>query len=89
VYQVEYGREARAQADSLPAAGRHALAEAIEQLGEDPWSGQRLPSYPPEFRGWSFGTWGLAVYLIRERQTTVTVLDLLWAGPTPRSDRGS
>jgi hypothetical protein len=89
VYQVEYGREARAQADGLPPAGRQALADAIEQLGRDPWSGQRLPSYPPEFRMQSFGDWGLVVYLIRERQATVVLLDLIWAGPDPGSDRGS
>jgi hypothetical protein len=89
VYQVEYGREARVQADSLPPAGRQALATAIEQLGRNPWSAQRLPSYPPEFRTRSFGDWGLVVYLIRERQATVVLLDLIWAGPDPRSDRGS
>jgi hypothetical protein len=89
VYQVEYGREARAQANSLPPAGQQALAAAIEQLGRDPWAAQRLPSYPPEFRTLPFGDWGLVVYLIRERQATVVLLDLIWAGPDPRSDRGS
>jgi hypothetical protein len=89
VYQVEYGREARVQADSLPPVGQQALAAAIEQLGRDPWAAQRLPSYPPEFRTRSFGEWGLVVYLIRERQATVVLLDLIWAGPDPRSDRGS
>jgi hypothetical protein len=89
VYQVEYGREARAQAGSLPPAGKRALADAIEQLGRDPWAAQRLRSYPPEFRARSFGAWGLVVYLIRERQATVVVLDLIWAGPDTRSDRGS
>jgi hypothetical protein len=89
VYQVEYGREARAQAESLPPAGRQALAAAIEQLARDPWAAQRLPSYPPEFRTWSFGEGGLVVYLIRERQATVVLLDLIWAGPDPGSDGGS
>jgi hypothetical protein len=89
VYQVEYGRDARAQADSLPPAGKRALADTIEQLPGDPWSAQRLPSYPPEFRTRSFGDWGLVVYLIRERQATVVLLDLIWAGPDPRRDRDS
>jgi hypothetical protein len=89
VYQVEYGRDARAQADSLPSAGQQALADAIEQLGRDPWSAQRLPSYPPEFRTRSFDDGGLVVYLIRERQATVVLLDLIWAGPDHRSDGGS
>jgi hypothetical protein len=89
VYQVKYGREARAQADSLSPVGQQALAAAIEQLGRDPWAAQRLPSYPPEFRTRSFGEWGLVVYLIRERQATVVLLDLIWAGPDPGRDRGS
>jgi hypothetical protein len=89
VYQVEYGRGARVQAKSLPPVGRQALADAIEELSGDPWSGQWLPSYPPEFRTRSFGDWGLVVYLIRERQATVVLLDLIWAGPDPRRDRGS
>jgi hypothetical protein len=89
VYQVEYGREARALANSLPPAGKRALADAIDQLGGDPWAGQRLPSYPPEFRTRTFGDWGLVVYLIRERQATVVLLDLIWAGPDPGSDGGS
>ena len=89
MYQVEYGREAQAQANSLPPAGQQALAAAIEQLGRDPWAAQRLPSYPPEFRTRSFGDWGLIIYLIRERQATVVLLDLIWAGPDPGGDRGS
>ena len=89
MYQVEYGREARAQANSLPPAGRQALADAIKQIGRDPWAAQRLPRYPPEFRSRSFGDWGLVVYLIRERQARVVLLDLIWAGPDPGSERGS
>jgi hypothetical protein len=82
VYEVEYGRDAQAQVDSLPPAGQQALAGVIEQLGRAPWAAQRLPSYPPEFRTRSFGDWGLVVYLIRERQARVVLLDLIWAGPT-------
>lgn len=81
MYQVEYSWAARAQADSLRPAGRRALADAIERLGRDPWHGQRVPGYPPEFRTWPFGDGGLVVYLIRERQVTVVLLDLIWAGP--------
>ena len=88
MYQVEYGREPWAQAATFPPAGRQALANAIEQLSRDPWSGQELPGYPPEFRTWSFAGWGLVVYLVRERHATVVLLDLLWAGPSPRSGRG-
>jgi hypothetical protein len=32
-------------------------------------------------RTWAFGEWGLAFYLVRERQSTVVLLDLVWAAP--------
>jgi uncharacterized protein DUF6247 len=48
-----------------------------------------IRSYPPEFGTQPFGDWGLIVYLIRERQATVVLLDLIWAGSDPRRDRGS
>lgn len=81
MYQVEYSWAARAQADSLPPAGRRALADAIERLRPGPWQGQRVPGYPPEFRIWPVGDAGLVVYLIREPQATIVLLDLIWAGP--------
>jgi hypothetical protein len=81
VYRVTYSRQARAQAANLPPAGKRALAEAVEQLGRDPLVGQRASGYPPEFRTWAFGEWGLAFCLVRERQGTVVLLDLVWAGP--------
>jgi hypothetical protein len=81
VYRVEYSRQARAQADSLVPAGKRALAEAVEQLGRDPWLGQRAPRYAPEFHTWAFGEWGLVFYLIRERRGTILLLDIIWAGP--------
>ncbi len=79
MYPIEYSWAARAQADSLPVAGKRALAEAIEQLRRDPWQGHRVPGYPPEFRTWSFGDWGLVVDVIHERR--IIVLDIIWAGP--------
>jgi hypothetical protein len=81
VYRVDYSRQARAQAASLPSAGKRALVEAIEQLGRDPWLGQRAPGYLPEFHTWAFGELGLVFYLIRERRGTIVLLDLIWAGP--------
>jgi mRNA-degrading endonuclease RelE of RelBE toxin-antitoxin system len=81
VYRVTYSRQARAQAASLPPAGRRALAEAVEQLGSDPSLGQRAPGYLPEFHTLPFGEWGLVFYLVRERHGTVVLLDLVWAGP--------
>jgi len=81
VYGVEYSRQARAQADGLLPAAKRALAEAIEQLGHDPWLGQRALGYLPEFHTWAFGEWGLVFYLIRDRRSTVLLLDIIWAGP--------
>ena len=81
MYRVSYSRQARAQAANLPPAGRRALATAVAHLGRDPGLGQRAPGYPPEFGTWAFGEWGLAFYLVRERQSTVVLLDLVWAGP--------
>jgi mRNA-degrading endonuclease RelE of RelBE toxin-antitoxin system len=81
VYQVELSREAQEQANQLPPDGRRALADMIEQLQRDPWQGAPYrPGYPPEYRMLRFGEWGMAVYVIRERALTVTLLDLLWAG---------
>jgi plasmid stabilization system protein ParE len=81
VYRVTYSRQARAQAAGLSPAGKRALAEAVEQLGRAPALGQRAPGYPPEFRTWAFGEWGLAFYLVRERHGMIVLLDLIWAGP--------
>jgi hypothetical protein len=81
VYGVAYSREAREQAVSLPPDGRHALADAVEQLRADPWQGLPYrPDYPPEYRMLAFGGWGVVVYVIGERITTVTLLELTWAG---------
>jgi hypothetical protein len=81
VYRVTYSEQARAQAANLPPAGRRALAGAVEELGRYPSLGQQAPGYPPEFRTWAFGQWGLAFYLVWERQGTFVLLDLVWAGP--------
>ena len=45
-----------------------------------PLGGPSAPELPAEFRTLAFGDWGLVVYLIRERQATVVLLDLIWAG---------
>ncbi len=81
MYRVESSRQARAQADSLPPAGRRALADAVEQLRRDPWVGQRAPGDLPEFHTVPFGEWGLVFYLVRERHGIVLLLDIIWAGP--------
>ena len=76
------------QADSIPrpAKGRSPTRSSRSAVT---WSTQRLPSFPPEFRTRSFGDWGLAVYLIRERHSIVVLPDLMWPGLDPGRDGGS
>jgi hypothetical protein len=59
VYRVVYSRQARAQADGLPSAGRRALAEAVEELGRDPSLGQRAQGTYPSSAPWRLagGAW--------------------------------
>jgi plasmid stabilization system protein ParE len=81
VYRVEYSPQAQEHAAQLPPGARAALADAVEQLGADPWQGAPYrPGYPPEYRMLPFGGWGIAVYVIAERAATVTLLELTWAG---------
>jgi hypothetical protein len=80
VYQVEYAPGVQAQLATFPPAARRLLEEAIEQLRRDPWQGQRYRDHPPEFRTWTFGRWGLVVYVIHERRATLVLLDTTWAG---------
>jgi hypothetical protein len=46
----------------------------IPRLGRPP------PGYLPEFCTWAFGAWGLAFYLVWERQGTVVLLNLIRVG---------
>jgi mRNA-degrading endonuclease RelE of RelBE toxin-antitoxin system len=81
VYRVEFSPQARQHAAQLPPAARVALADAVEQLQGDPWQGAPYrPGYPPEYRLLQFGGWGIVVYVIGQRATTVTLLELTWAG---------
>jgi hypothetical protein len=58
------------------------MDEMIERLGSDPWQGSRYRAgYPPEYRMFSFGEWGLVVYVVHERRRVLVLLDVLWAGP--------
>jgi hypothetical protein len=82
MWEFEYTREARAQRATLPVAGRRALDEVLEWLGNDPTQGPRYRAgYPAEYRMLSFGEGGLVVYLVHERRRVVVLLDIVWAGP--------
>jgi plasmid stabilization system protein ParE len=78
-YEVAFDDQADRQRRELPRAARAELADALEALAEDPYSGPRYdPRLPPDFRTASFGSWGLLVYIIREKQQRIVVLDIAW-----------
>jgi hypothetical protein len=81
VYRVRFSRQAQQQAAHLPETARAALADAVEQLRDDPWQGTPYrPGYPPEHCMLAFSEWGIVVYVIGERAAIVMVLELAWAG---------
>ena len=64
---------------NFPKTARAGLAAALGHLTQDPHSGPRYdPRLPPDFRTAPFGTWGLLVYIIREEQQRIVVLDIAW-----------
>lgn len=78
-YEVALDDQADRQQRSLPAAARAGLAAALRQIAADPHVGTRYdPRHPPELRTMPFGDWGLLVYLIREKQQRIIVLDITW-----------
>lgn len=83
-YTIRIYPEVQAAIGFLPAAGRHALAEAYTVLELTPWES---PSVNPvanaggQLRTLSFGPAGagLLTYLILERDNEVHLVSLLWA----------
>jgi plasmid stabilization system protein ParE len=79
-YEVAFHDQADRQQRELPKSVTAELAAALEELAEDPYSGPRYdPRQPPELRTAPFGAWGLLVYLIREKQQRIVVLEITWA----------
>jgi plasmid stabilization system protein ParE len=78
-YEVAFEDQADRQRRDLPKTARAELAAALEGLAEDPYSGPQYdPRLPPDFRTASFGAWGLIVYIVREKQHRIVVLDIAW-----------
>jgi hypothetical protein len=78
-YQVVVGDTAARQAAGMPAAARMALADVLGQIADDPWSGEPYDArWSPEFRTITFGSGGLATYVISERRQTVLVESVIW-----------
>lgn len=82
MYTVETDGSAQQQIDALPAAALAAYAELRVVLETAPWSGRPYHRDNPDgaVRSHTFGTSGLAVYLILDDQRRVDVLLVQWAG---------
>lgn len=79
-HDVIFTELAASQLASIPAEARAELAKTLEHIAADPASGSPYsPRYPPDMRTTTFGSWGVIVYVIRERANRVIVLDLTWA----------
>jgi len=80
-YEVVVSATAARQVAGTPAAARTALADVLEQLAANPWSGEPYDTrWSPEFRTITFGSGGLATYVISERRHTVLVEQVIWTG---------
>ncbi|MGH3280311.1 MAG: type II toxin-antitoxin system RelE family toxin [Trebonia sp.] len=79
-YEVTVSGDAARQAASLPPEGRDAFTSALEQLADDPWSGDPYDTrWSPEFRVITFDG-GLATYIVSERRKAVVVEHVIWMG---------
>jgi hypothetical protein len=82
LYTVDIDDQAKHQVDALPAEALAAYAELRVVLETAPWNGRPYHRDNPQgaVRTLTFGTRGVAVYLILEDQRRVDVLFVLWAG---------
>lgn len=82
MYTVEIDGPAQEQLAALPADALAAYAELQVVLETAPWSGRPYHRDNPlgAVRTHTFGTSGLATYLILEDQRRVDVLLVQWAG---------
>jgi hypothetical protein len=81
-YAVTVSGEAAREIVGMPAAARIALTDVLEQVADDPWSGDPYdPRWSAEFRTIAFGSGGgLATYVVSERRRTVLVVHVIWTG---------
>jgi hypothetical protein len=80
-YEVVVSGAAARQAAGMPAAARTALAEALDHLAADPWSGEPYDAkWSPEFRTTTFGESGLLAYVVLERRRQVVIEHVTWIG---------
>lgn len=68
--------------EALPAEALVALAEVLDRLELDPWSGAPLVDRNPDgaVRTMSFGGTGLVTYVVVEHLERVDVLQVHWIG---------
>lgn len=79
-YEIRYTTRAQQQKDTLPPAGRQALARLEDQLRSDPWhAGHEAKDEGAWYA--DFGDFGQAKYVIGANQIVrVTVLYVTWVG---------
>ena len=78
-YQVTVSPAAARQVAGMPPAARVALAGVLERLAADPWAGEPYhPRLSPEFRTITFGSGGLAAYIVSDRRQVVLVEHVTW-----------
>ncbi|MBA3742589.1 hypothetical protein [Sporichthya sp.] len=82
MYDLDHDASVQEQIDALPPEALAAFAELRVVLETAPWSGSPYHSEDPDrpVRAHAFGTAGLAVYLVMERQRRVQLVLVLWVG---------
>ncbi len=78
-YEVIFGSYAEELRDSLPPAGKEALADKVRRLERDPTEGA---TYSRKTDRWtsSFGDWGVIEYTVHSAVVRVVVLRVTWTG---------
>lgn len=79
-YEVILTPLATEQLAALPHAAQVAFEELRKRIAEDPWDFQPAGNPTGNMRQAAFGGYGLAVFVILDRQVRVDVVRALWAG---------
>lgn len=76
-YEVIFASYAEELCDSLPLAGKQALAGKVRRLAQDPTEDA---TYSPKADRWTshFGDWGVIEYTVHSAVVRVVVLRVTW-----------
>ena len=82
MYRVIVQDEAKPAVAALPVASLDSLAEAVDPLELDPWSGRPCRDDNPDgnIRMLPFGLAGLVTYMILDRDQEVHIIEVIWLG---------